>query len=67
MNTKLIYRVRKKGTEDFLQLGYNNKSSWLVYPSAAIKRDHKVSKSKEDYEVVVFEYKLEEIKTIELR
>lgn len=64
MESKKVYKIREKGTNEFVSLGYNNKSSWNVYPSVAIKYSRL---NKNDYEVVIFEYELKEIKTIELK
>lgn len=67
MKTKKIYRIRKKGSEDFLSLGYDQKSSWSVYPSAAIKNNSHIINDKSMFEVVVFEYELKETSTLELK
>jgi len=62
---KLVYRVRNKETQEFMKLGRNYKSSWLTYPSAAIKYSKPVKENKQNYEVVVFE--LVETQVIPLR
>lgn len=64
MTNKKVYKIRKKDTGDFVSLGYNQKSSWNVYPSAAIKEN---IQDKSKYEVVIFEYELKETKVIDLR
>jgi len=67
MENKKVYKIRKKGTQEFLSLGYNSKRSWAVYPSEALKYSPKILAAKEDYEIVIFEYELKETKTIELK
>lgn len=67
MNNKKVYRIRRKETDYFLSLGYNHKSSWGVYPSAAIKESPTIFENKDDFEIVIFEYQLKEVKTEELR
>lgn len=63
---KKVYKIRKKGTVDeFLSLGYNSKSSWSVYPSAAINYNQFNDLSK--YEVVLFEYELKEVSVVEMK
>lgn len=67
MKNKKVYRVRRKGTDHFISLGYNNKSSWSVYPSAAIKESTAILNNKDQFEIVTYEFELKEIKTEELR
>lgn len=66
MDIKKIYKIRKKDTQEFVSLGYNNKSKWNVYPSAAIKTSLR-NENKVNYEVVVFEYSLKEVNVIDLK
>lgn len=67
MEKKKVYKIRNKETGDFLYLGYNSKHSWSVYPSSAIAYSQEISKNKEKYEVVVFEYELKETTVMELK
>lgn len=48
------YKIRNKITNEFISLGYKSKSTWLSFPSQAIKYGRL---DYDDYEVVVFEYK----------
>jgi len=66
MEKKKVYRIREKGKTEFVSLGYNRKNKWNVYPSAAINTSIRESE-KDKYEVVVFEYELKEVSTIDLK
>jgi hypothetical protein len=54
---KKLYRVRNKKTGKFIALGYERKTSWLVFPSEVIKNNRHFSfpDGEENYEVVMFE------------
>jgi len=67
MEKKKVYRIRRIGTKEFISVGYNNKSSWNVYPSAAINANTYMFKNKDEFEVVVFEYNLVEEKIVKLK
>lgn len=67
MKKKKIYRIRKKGSEEFLTLGYNQRTTWSVYPKAVIDNNRHVIDNKENFEVVVFEYELKETTTMNLK
>jgi hypothetical protein len=54
---KRIYRIKKKSTGEYMQIGYARKTSWLVYPSEAIKNNRHQLHDLNDYEVEVFEMK----------
>lgn len=58
-----VYRIREKNTQEFINLGYNQKHTWLVFPHEAIRQNKHILSLK-DYEVVVYEYK--EINTLPL-
>ena len=59
-----IYRIRNKETKEFVNLGYNQKHTWLVYPYEAIRLNKHILHDMNNYEVVVYEYK--EIETLPL-
>jgi hypothetical protein len=59
-----IYRIRNKETKEFINLGCNQKHTWLVYPHQAIRNNQHILHDMNDYEVVVYEYK--EIETLSL-
>lgn len=67
METKKIFKVRKKGEEGFMALGHNNKTWWSVYPSMVIKYNPYITQNKDDFEVVVFEYELKETSVMKLK
>jgi hypothetical protein len=55
MNKK-IYRIRDKKTGKCISLGYNNKTSWLVRPTEALKNaSGHITNHLEDYEYVIYE------------
>lgn len=60
-----IYRIRQISTRNFITLGnYRKKSSWLVYPSEAIRQNKNIFENSTDYEVVISEFKEIEVKPI---
>lgn len=59
-----VYKIRNKETDEFISLGYSQRSTWLTFPNAAIKGDTYVLENHDKYEVVIYEYK--EIGTLPL-
>jgi len=52
-----VYKIREKKTQNFISLGYEQKHTWLAFPSQAIKNNKHILYNLDDFEVVVFEYK----------
>lgn len=37
--TKKIFKIKDKRTNKYISLGYRNKATWTVFPTAAIEND----------------------------
>lgn len=55
---KQLYKIRDKRDGSFLSLGYNQKQTWLTFPSQVIKENQHIINNigKENLEIVVFKY-----------
>ena len=54
MKTKKIYKIRDLTTGKYISIGYSNRASWFVFPSAAILSDGNLKPTK-NYVVDCFE------------
>lgn len=54
IRSKKVYAIFDKKADNYISMGYNPKSTWGVFPGAAIKHSD-LDINSEDYEVHTFE------------
>lgn len=64
MTPKKIYKIRDLRTNKYISLGYKNRSTWSIFPSAVIESSNYKLGDGKNFVVDIFETKLAETVTL---